>query len=318
MSKAGRLLKILNIIRSNRSCTATELARQCGVSERTIYRDIVALSEAGAPIYYDNGYKLLPGTFLPPLNLNIEEYLVLKASLEGSPFARMKQSGEAVKSVLSKVNHSVNSLIPEKMKKRAPKQVVSLKSTDGSNKIEDKLTLLRQAAEAFQVVRLDYRSLESGETVRDVEPYFVVFRRHAWYLVGYCRTRKDVRLFRVDRINAAERVEKHFPANYSLTPERYFRHSWEVEVGEPTPIVLRFRGKAARIMMDGRHHPGERIKRISNHEIEYRATVGGIAEVSRWLAGFGSEVTVLKPSELQDAVRSLAEGILAASSDEGN
>jgi predicted DNA-binding transcriptional regulator YafY len=312
MSKAGRLLKILNIIRSNRSCTAAELARQCGVSERTIYRDVVALSEAGAPIFYDNGYKLLPGTFLPPLNLNIEEYLVLKAALEGSPFTRMRHGGEAVKSVLAKVNQAVNSLIPEKLKRRAPKQAISLKSVTNSDKLEAKLTLLREAAEDFQVVKLSYHSLESGISLREVEPYFVVFRRHSWYLVGYCRSRQDVRLFRVDRMGSIAKEDKHFPANYSLTPERYFRDSWDVEVGKPTPIVVRFRGTAARIMLDSKHHRNEQIERISDNEIEYRATVAGLSEISRWLVGFGASITVLEPSTLREAVLKLARGTLDA------
>jgi predicted DNA-binding transcriptional regulator YafY len=315
MSKSGRLLKILNIIRSNRSCTAAELARQCGVSERTIYRDIVALSEAGAPVFYDNGYKLLPGTFLPPLNLNVEEYLVLKAALQGSPFVRMKHSGEAVKSVLTKVNQAVNSLIPENLKRRAPKQLVSLKSPNESESVEEKLTQLRESAESSQVVLLNYRSLESEETAREVEPFFVVFRRHAWYLVAYCRTRQDVRLFRVDRIISVESTGKHFPANYSLTPERYFRDSWEVEVGEPKQVIIRFRGKAARIMLGAKHQVGEQIKRISDNEIEYRATVAGLSEISRWLVGFGVAATVVEPAELQEMVLELANGAVSSNSE---
>ena len=85
MSKSGRLLAILNLIRTHRSITADSLAEKCSVSERTIYRDLATLSDVGAPVYFDNGYKLLPGFFLPPLNLSVAVYLTFQLPFIVSP-----------------------------------------------------------------------------------------------------------------------------------------------------------------------------------------------------------------------------------------
>lgn len=65
MSKTDRLLFILNLIRSRRNLKARDLAKECEVSERTIYRDIMDLSSANIPIYFDDGYKFLTDAFLP-------------------------------------------------------------------------------------------------------------------------------------------------------------------------------------------------------------------------------------------------------------
>lgn len=77
MSRIERLFFILNLIRSGRNLNANELARECRVSERTIYRDIKAMHSANISIDYDKGYKFLSDTFLPPVNLSLDEYIAI-------------------------------------------------------------------------------------------------------------------------------------------------------------------------------------------------------------------------------------------------
>ncbi len=100
---------ILNLIRARKNLSAKDLARECGVSERTIFRDINAISEANVPIYYDNGYKFLTNAFLPPLNLSLDEHLALFVGLNTenpNSHAALKSAG---KTALAKIE----SLLPE-------------------------------------------------------------------------------------------------------------------------------------------------------------------------------------------------------------
>ncbi|MCK4427433.1 MAG: HTH domain-containing protein [candidate division Zixibacteria bacterium] len=91
MAKADRLLLILNLLRSRRNLKASNLAKECEVSERTIFRDIQALSEARVPIYFDSGYKLLTDAFLPPLNFTVDELLTVysRTQLRPGPISRV-------------------------------------------------------------------------------------------------------------------------------------------------------------------------------------------------------------------------------------
>ena len=76
MARSTRLLMLLQTLRGrSRPVTASALAAELGVSERTLYRDIADLIAQGAPIYGEAGvgYVLRPGLFLPPLMLTEDE-----------------------------------------------------------------------------------------------------------------------------------------------------------------------------------------------------------------------------------------------------
>ena len=76
-----RLFGILLLLRGGRAVPAGELARRFGVSRRTIYRDLEALSAAGVPVYAERGRgggtRLLEGYFLPPLMFSRGEGIAL-------------------------------------------------------------------------------------------------------------------------------------------------------------------------------------------------------------------------------------------------
>jgi predicted DNA-binding transcriptional regulator YafY len=112
MNKANRLLFILNLIRSRTNLRARDLARECGVSERTIYRDIKSVSSANIPVYYDNGYKFLTDAFLPPLNLSLNEYLAIHLGLSSRVVNSKPVLKEAGKRALAKLE----ALMPENLK----------------------------------------------------------------------------------------------------------------------------------------------------------------------------------------------------------
>ncbi len=49
------------------------------------------------------------------------------------------------------------------------------------------------------MIEFDYYCY-SGESTRVVEPYLLVFQWSSWYIWGFCRNRKDFRLFKLNRL----------------------------------------------------------------------------------------------------------------------
>ncbi|UCD18331.1 MAG: HTH domain-containing protein [Candidatus Zixiibacteriota bacterium] len=103
MTKAERLLFLVNLFRVRRRVSLEELARECEVSTRTIYRDLVSLSSLNIPIYYDGGYRLAKGISLPPLSFTRDEQEVIGYCLRNSPLIRSPRLRGAIRNIELKI-----------------------------------------------------------------------------------------------------------------------------------------------------------------------------------------------------------------------
>lgn len=311
MAKYDRLLYILNLLRSRKNLNAEMIARECGVAERTIYRDIVALSEANIPIYYDNGYKYASGNFLPPLNFNIDEYMTLKTALESSPLYHNARSRKLIKSVRTKIEACLSPGVKER-KMFAPETTsIEVKSTQNDNINEDFYAAVEDGIRKHHLIKLKYNSIQSGIMEREVEPYFLIFIEKAFYFVGYCHLRQDLRTFRIDRIMDVVLTDKTFKPRTDINPAEYFQNSWGVFSGQPVEVEIIFTGKAARVVSMSRHHRSEKVTNLDNGRVKYEVTVSGTEEICRWLMGFGGDAVVVKPLSLISEIQKRAGSILA-------
>jgi len=84
MTKSERLLYILGLLKVRKKITIEQLSEKCDVSRRTVYRDMVSLSNMNIPIYCDHGYGLARDISIPTLNFTKYELEILGFSLETS------------------------------------------------------------------------------------------------------------------------------------------------------------------------------------------------------------------------------------------
>jgi len=273
------------------------IARECGVTERTVYRDILSLSEANIPVYYDRGYKFASDNFLPPLNFSVEEYLILKTALESSPLNRGGPTRRTIRSIASKIEVSLSSRV-KRDRFNCEVVNVSIKSTASAGAVTAFFAAIEQGIRSHRVIRMSYRSL-TGETLqREVEPLFMIFIERAFYFVAYCRLRQALRTFRLDRVRAVT-VTKHSFKPQPVDPGSYFAGSWGIIRGEPVEVELLFTGRAAQVVCLGQHHPDEEVEELSDGRVRYRVRVNGTDEIGRWIMGFGAEVVVIRPEHLR-------------------
>ncbi len=311
MAKQDRLLYILNLLRSRRNLNASRLAEECGVAERTIYRDIISISEANIPIYYDKGYKYASDNFLPPLNFNLEEYLTLNLALESSPLYQSGIHKRLIKGLKLKIDAVLSESVRREKSQAVQPTAVNIRATVSDRTRERYYGIVEESIRRHAVLRVTYFSIESGVSVREIEPYFMIFIERAFYFVGYCRLRKSLRTFRMDRIRDIVMCDEKFVPREDIDPMGYFKDSWGVFSGEKEEVEIIFTGKAARVVLTGKHHNNEIITQLDESTVKYNVTVSGIEEISGWLMRFGGEARVVKPDKLAEAVRRKAEEIAA-------
>ncbi|MFQ6003603.1 MAG: helix-turn-helix transcriptional regulator, partial [Candidatus Zixiibacteriota bacterium] len=158
MSKYDRLLHILNLLRARHGLKASDLAKECEVSERTIYRDIIALSSANVPIYFDKGYRLLSDAFLPPLNFTLEDYLVLKLSLSSSVLMERSPLKRYAKATLAKIEGNLNPSLKADLDKIGEPLKMDIRSTFDFSKLSLIFKLIEQSVLNKKSLEIEYES----------------------------------------------------------------------------------------------------------------------------------------------------------------
>jgi predicted DNA-binding transcriptional regulator YafY len=309
MSKYDRLLHVLNLLRARQGLKASDLARECEVSERTIYRDIIALSSVNIPIYFDNGYRLLTDAFLPPLNFSLDDYLVLKLSLSSSVLMENSPLRKHAKAVLAKIEANLNPTLKAEIEKVKEPLKITIRSNYDFSKLSLIFKLIEQSLLNKKSLRIEYESLETGLATRQVDPYSLIFRRHAWYLIGFCHLRNEIRIFRLNRIKKITLLDKSFERKPDFSLSTLFKDSWEIYQGEPVVVKIRFKGIGAKVVESGQHHPSEKISKLKDGSLIYEVKVNGIEEIARWILGFGENAEVIEPKELRERVKQTAQSL---------
>lgn len=209
MKRAERLYALVDHLRarSPRTASATALAKAFEVTPRTIERDILALQQAGVPIYADQGrtggYAISRDFSLVPLQLSGAEALAAAAGLAllgGSPLhAAARTARDKIISALPEARHR------EATRLLSRTYVIDDRQHRGSDEI------LERAVVDGIVLKISYRSSADEESERQVEPLGLLRGDDHWYLVGWCRLREGVRGFRTDRIAAVEATGEAAP-----------------------------------------------------------------------------------------------------------
>jgi predicted DNA-binding transcriptional regulator YafY len=306
MSKYDRLLHILNLLRARHGLKASDLAKECEVSERTIYRDIIALSSANVPVYFDHGYRFLSNAFLPTLNFTLEDYLVLKLSLTSTVLVENSPLKKYARAALAKIEANLNPALKRDLEKIKDPLKITVKSTSDFSMFSLIFKLIEQCILNKKSMQIEYESLQSGLTTRRVDPYSLIFRRHAWYLIGFCHRRNEIRIFRLNRIKRVALLDKSFVMDPNFSLDSLFKDSWEIYQGKLVSVKIRFKGIGAKVVESGQYHHSEKISKCKDGSLVYEVKVNGIDEICQWILGFGENAEVLEPKELRDKIRSTA------------
>jgi predicted DNA-binding transcriptional regulator YafY len=294
MNRIDRLFAILLQLQRNGRIRAQDLARHFEVSERTIYRDMGALSEAGVPVVSlpGEGYELLEGYYLPPLLFTPQEASGLFLGAQMLLAQATGQLAHDAETALAKL-----ALVLPKPTRTAIDQLTAMirfvMPPVRFDLDEPKLATLHRAIRQQCVVWLRYHAYNRNETSeREVEPVRLSYYNTAWYVDGYCRLRQDWRSFRLERIDALK-----------LRGEHFVPRTVEVKPGALISVRIRFAPEIVRWVRERQHYgyrndePGE-----EQAGVVMRYEVETLAEIKPWLLGWGAAAEPLSPPELREQI----------------
>lgn len=309
-TRIHRLLKVLTLIQSGQKSTPAELAEECGVSERTIFRDLTELNGAGFNIPNENGkYRIDKDRFLPPVQLTIHEALAMAtlcehlAQPEQIPFTKPAWDG------LSKVLASIPQSILDELTETRKQIVIKTASSSPKDGYEDVYETMQLAIAERKILVCQYESVKSPSeppTDFDFEPYTMLFSVRAWYVIGHHHGRGELRSLKLSRFCKAVITDSSYtiPADFSL--DQYLGNAWRMMQGEDAEIELWFSPGFAETISDTIWHKTQEIDYNPDHSVTMRCTVSGFDEIVWWILSMGPSCKVIKPAALRDRVQNLA------------
>jgi len=210
MSRAARLLDLLQLLRNrHQPVTGPDLAREIGVSIRTLYRDIATLQAQGADIQGEPGlgYVLRPGFTLPPLMFSADE---IEAIVLGSRWVVARADDRRLSQSAQQAMSKILAVLPADLRDRAEATNL-LVARMGMETATVDAGQIRLAIRNERKLLIRYADLSGAETERTVWPFLIGFFDKVRIVAAWCEMRQDFRSFRVDRITSLAISEERYP-----------------------------------------------------------------------------------------------------------
>lgn len=312
-SQAARLHDLIRILEVRHGSTADELAEECAVTRRTIYRDLQAIEEAGYPLVKEPSgdgrmlYRFLTGfSKIPPITFSLSELMTLYLCrgqlglLQGTPFL------EDLDAVFGRIRASLPPRSVAHLERLA--QVITPRF-QGRRDYSDKRDILEALRRALLYqYRCTIRYAPARRPAADYlcDPYTLLFFKDALYVVGYVHNRRALRRFLVDRIESVQVEEQRFEIPDSFNLEEVDREAFGM-VGEGLQdIRVRFLPEVAHLILERQWHPTQQLDLQPDGSLILSLQAGGQKEILSWLYSFLPHLEVLAPETLrQDFIAGL-------------
>jgi len=228
MDQLSRLISILTLLKSKRIVTATELADRYEVSVRTIYRDIRKLETAGVPIITleGRGYTLMEGYQVAPVQFTEKQANALITAQHLANQSKDTSFRKEFNEAMIKIKSVFRTSIQEKSELLNDKIVVF--DTKQESIASNILSEIQLAITNFNYVEINYKKInDSNISFRKIEPCAMYSTDNKWILIAWCHLRKDMRAFRIDRIQHFKILHDTFEDRKFSFQDYYKSHVYE-------------------------------------------------------------------------------------------
>lgn len=310
--KSGRLLAMLLLLQAKGRMCARELSEQLEVSQRTIYRDLDALSVAGVPVHAERG--VLGGIVLA------DGYRKALTQFNEDEIRALFIAGDSLLAdvgIEDKRPHALEKLagaLPDAQRRAIEimrdRIYLDHRRWKQTTQPREHLAALRVAIWEDRRVRLRYKDRNRKPSMRVIEPLGLVAKAGIWYLVA--RSGNEMRTFRAERIVGIEETDDRFvrPDGFDLVT---FWREWTVKFEESVQgyaVLLRVTAEAvdditgyweAHVIDEARKSNSSLVK------VVFPAPETAVHQLVAW----GDKVEIVEPYELREKVLACAREVLS-------
>ncbi len=306
--RLSRLLALVPYLVSRQGIPLAEAAAEFGISQAQLVKDLELLFVCGTPghlpddlieVDWDDGNVFLSNAdpIARPLRLDVDEALALLVGLRALTDVPGLHDRDALQRTLLKLEAAAGESATASSQVRVEVEA------------QGPLAEVRRALAEGRRVHLSYFVPARDETTeRDVDPMRVLLVDDHWYLEGWCRRAEDVRLFRLDRVDAITLLD--LPAEVpAAAAERDLAEGLFIASPDDVPVTLEL-APPAHWVAD--YYAVDQVDQLGDDLLLVRLRVADDAWLRQLALRLGGALRVLDPPELADDVAAAARSALAA------
>jgi len=301
--KTDRLLSIVIYLLNHDVVSAATLAERFEVSKRTILRDIEHISLAGIPIQStlgaNGGYSIMEGYKIDGRIISNEVTATIITALQGllSAYGN-KRYNEALE--------KISTAFPQKQTQNI---FLDFGASGENEEIQTKLKILETAINSKSPVEVPYENTLGNSSCRLIEPVALNYRWYAWYLLAFCTSKQDYRIFKVARIGEIKPTKLSFSIVHD-EPTKLLEKTFQSGKRKVIDITILCK---AEIKIPICEYLGGRITETQENG-DFIMQIHALEDERMWFAmllSFSDKLEVLQPESLKIRLIETAKNILS-------
>jgi predicted DNA-binding transcriptional regulator YafY len=222
-----RLLGIIMLIDSRGIMKAKNLAEILETSERSIYRDIDILCEAGLPIRSisgpNGGYSFMESYKINSNTLGSGDVVNLLLSSMGIRPENNTEASYELNNAFIKLETTVSKEHRQEIIRAKESFFIDTEPWWGRKQENQYVDIIKKSVLNLNKLIIYYKKYEGEVSKRIIRPYGVVIKNSKWYVVAFCELKNEVRVFKCGRITNIEVLEDSF----SMPESFYLKDFWK-------------------------------------------------------------------------------------------
>lgn len=311
--RADRLLSMLMLLQTHGRLTAAFLAEELEVSERTIYRDITALSTAGVPVYTEKGpgggIALVENYRTNLTGLTLEEVRALFMLSVPAALDELGM-GQTLKAALLKLSAALPTHSQQAELSTHPRIHIDSQWWFAEHSALPVLETLQQAIWAARQVEVRYRKFPAIQVEMQIDPYGLVSKAGVWYLVWGRGEKVDV--YRVSELLDVCILDAAFerPVDFNLGGFwAQWRNAYLIQ-RQQYRVVVHAKGDINRSLPNLFDAQTELLSQEADDKGIWALHFGSLEMAREALLPLGASVEVLEPDVLRLTIHDFAKQIV--------